>query len=105
MLVRRMLFAAVIPAAVLAFAPAGAAPVRALPQPAVIRIPDSAARPALTIDANAPVSRAEFATPIRTPGDRAVLRERIERARAAEAQRFARGAGAGIAVQLRRARY
>jgi hypothetical protein len=102
----RSTFAALTIAATLATAPAAAAPVaRTLPAPAVIRIPDSVARTALVIDANAPVARGEFATPIRTPADRAMLRAGIERERAAAAERFARGAGPGITVRLRRSRY
>ena len=105
MTIRRMLCAAALLALVPAAPPAGAAAPRSLPAPVVIRIPDSVARPAMTIDANAPVPRAEFATSVRTPADRALLRLQIERARAEEARRFAAGAGRAIAVPLRRSKY
>ena len=71
----------------------------------VLRIPDSAARPSLTIDPSAPVMRGEFASAVRVPSDRAGLHQQIERQRAVEAERFARGAGPGITVRLRRSKY
>jgi hypothetical protein len=87
-------------------APAAAAPApKALPPAAVIRIPESATRPTLTIDVNAPVVRGEFASSVRIPSDRADLHARIERQRAVEAASFARGAGPGISVRLRRSKY
>jgi hypothetical protein len=92
--------------ALLAAAPASASPnPRPLPPATVIRIPDSVARVAFPIDPNAPLPRGEFATSVRVLDDRTQLREAIERQRAAEAARFARGAGPGIAVRLRRSKY
>ena len=105
MVLRRMLCIAALVAMVPAAPPAGAAPPRSLPAPVVIRIPASAARPMMPIDADAPVPRAEFATSVRTPSDRALLRREIERMRADEARRFAAGAGPGIVVPLRRSKY
>ncbi|MDB5069076.1 MAG: hypothetical protein JWM87_187 [Candidatus Eremiobacteraeota bacterium] len=101
----RLPFAAAVAAVVVAVAPAAADPVTPLPAPAVIRIPDSATRNVLPIDAGAPVVRGEFASPIRVDADRAALRASIERERAVQAERFARGAGPGIVVWLRRSRY
>ena len=87
-------------------APAAAAPApKTLPPTTVIRIPESATRPALTIDVNAPMMRGEFASAVRTPSDRTDLHVRIERQRAVEAANFARGAGPGISVRLRRSKY
>jgi hypothetical protein len=92
--------------ALLATAPAAASPAaRPLPAAAVVRIPDAVARVAFPLDPNAPLARGEFATSVRVAGDRTLLREQIERQRAAEAARFARGAGPGIAVRLRRSKY
>ena len=84
-----------------------AAQQRAVPlaPPAVMRIPDAAGRPFLVLDANAPRVNGEFTTPIRTPADRAALRVQIERDRAAQNARFAKNAGAGVTVALRRPRY
>ena len=102
----RRRFALLAAALALTAAPAAAAPVpKVLPPAAVIRIPDSVARPALVIDPNAPLARGEFASAVRVASDRTALRDQIERQRSAEAARFARGAGPGIAVRLRRSKY
>jgi hypothetical protein len=91
------------------FVPAAAQtrwPASALPAPAVMRIPNAAARQSLrATDPNAPRVFGEFATPIRTRSDRAALRAQIERDRAIENARFAKNAGPGISVRLRRARW
>ena len=105
-MIKRASFPAVAAAIVLATAPAAAAPAPgALPAPAVIRFPDAAVRTTLPVDANAPLARGEFATSVRIASDRAALRASIERERAAQAARFAQGAGPGIVVRLRRSRY
>lgn len=101
-------YAALAAAAALGFSAAAAvaAPVMpALPAPIVLRIPDTVLRTALALDPAAPVARGEFATPVRVAADRAALRASIERERAAQAERFASGAGPAIVVQLRRSRY
>jgi hypothetical protein len=81
-------------------------PATALPAPVVMRIPNAAARQSLRVtDPNAPRVRGEFATSIRTRSDRAALRARIERDRALENARFAKNAGPGTSVRLRRPRW
>ena len=95
--------AALLTLSALLAAPAAAQ--QRLAPPAVMRIPDAAGRPFLVLDANAPRVNGEFATAIRTPADRAALRAQIERDRAAQNARFAKNAGPGIAVTLRRPRY
>jgi hypothetical protein len=91
------------------FVPAGAqtrpsAP--ALPAPAVMRIPHTAARQILrATEPNAPRVFGEFASPIRTRSDRAALHAQIERDRAVENARFAKNAGPGTSVRLRRPRW
>jgi hypothetical protein len=91
------------------FVPAGAqtrSTAPALPAPVIMRIPDAAARESLrATDPNAPRVFGEFATAIRTPSDRAALRARIERDRALENARFAKNAGPGVSVRLRRPRW
>jgi hypothetical protein len=91
------------------FVPAGAqtrAATPALPAPAIMRIPDAAARGSLrATDPTAPRVFGEFATAIRTPADRAALRDQIERERTLENARFAKNAGAGVNVRLRRPRF
>lgn len=101
----RLPFAAAVAAVVVAVAPAAADQVTPLPAPVVIRIPESAARSVLPIDESAPVARGEFASPIRVAADRAALRESIERERAVQNERFARGAGPAFVVRLRRSQY
>lgn len=76
-----------------------------LPVPGVIRIPASAAVPALPPLVNQPIRNGEYSTPIRTPADRIGLAAQIRQQRAVEAARFAAGAGPGVTVQLRRSRY
>jgi len=88
--------------------PAGAqmrAPGSALPVPGVIRIPTSASVSALPVSANAPIRNGEYSTPIRVPSDRLAMAAQIRAQRAADAARFAAGAGPGVTVQLRRSRY
>jgi hypothetical protein len=77
----------------------------ALPAPGVIRIPSSASVPTMTVNPNAPIMNAEFSTAIRTPADRITLAAQIRQQRAADAARFAAGAGPGVTVSLRRSRY
>ncbi|MBV8582043.1 MAG: hypothetical protein JO225_01815 [Candidatus Eremiobacteraeota bacterium] len=93
-------------AAALALAPAApASEALPLPAPAVVRIPDLAARETLPIDPAAALPHGEFASPIRTADDRATLHDAIERRRADEAARFAAGAGMWIDVPLRRPKF
>jgi hypothetical protein len=81
-------------------------PATALPAPVVLRIPNAAARRSLRVtDPNTPRVRGEFATAIRTRSDRAALRAQIERDRAIENARFAKNAGPGASVRLRRPRW
>jgi hypothetical protein len=75
-----------------------------LPAPAVVRVPEFATRPALRVDANAPLQSGEFASAIRTPADRAALADAIAKQRYAESQKWAAD-GPGIVVPLRRSRY
>jgi hypothetical protein len=73
--------------------------------PGVIRIPASAAVASLPIPVNAPIRNGEYSTPIRVPSDRLAMKAQIRAQRAAEAARFAAGAGRGVTVQLRHSRY
>ncbi len=75
----------------------------ALAAPAVVRVPAFATRPEPRLDADAPLSGSEFATAIKTPGDRARLADAIARQRYAESQRWA--AEPSVTVKLRSARY
>jgi hypothetical protein len=88
--------------------PAGAQSVHvgsALQPPAVYKIPDFSAVPVFRTAPNAPIMNAEFSTPIRTPADRITMRVLLRQQRAADAARFAAGAGNGVTVQLRRPKY
>jgi hypothetical protein len=76
-----------------------------LPSPAVIRIPASAAVPFIPVNTNAPIMNGEYSTAIRIPADRIRTATNMRAQRAADAARFATGAGAGVSVQLRRSRY
>lgn len=76
-----------------------------MPVPGVIRIPASAAVASLPISVNAPIRNGEYSTPIRVPSDRLAMKAQIAAQRAADAARFAAGAGRGVTVQLRRGRY
>ena len=76
-----------------------------LPAPGVIRIPARAAVASLPLTPNAPIRNGEYSTPIRVPSDRMAMSAQIRQQRAADAARFAAGAGPGVTVQLRRSRY
>jgi hypothetical protein len=76
-----------------------------LPTPAVLRIPASAAVPFIPVNTNAPIMNGEYSTAIRTPADRIATAANMRAQRAADAARFAAGAGTGVDVQLRRSRY
>jgi hypothetical protein len=76
-----------------------------LPTPAVLRIPASAAVPFIPVNTNAPIMNGEYSTAIRTPADRIANAANLRAQRAADAVRFANGAGQGVTVQLRRSRY
>jgi len=76
-----------------------------LPTPAVLRIPASAAVPSIPVNVNAPIMNGEYSTAIRTPADRIRTATNMRAQRAADAARFAAGAGQGVSVQLRRSRY
>jgi hypothetical protein len=76
-----------------------------LPTPAVLRIPASAAVQSVPVNTNAPIMNGEYSTAVRTPADRAQIAITLRAQRAADAARFATGAGQGVDVPLRRSRY